>query len=173
MRLADPVSALRDWSAAYDWKRNHRRIFVVPFDYEELAGRVMQAFSAHAVDWAFTLLAGVQRRVGHERYSAMMHVYARAEDPEALDRALKKLHVEETGGDGGLAVLDPYYGGAVLFGADLVKGSPVVSDVQLFLDLAHFPVRGPEAAEVFVRRRLAPALSLGVGDVKRLLSDLA
>jgi hypothetical protein len=33
-------------------------------------------------------------------------------------------------------------------------------------------VRGPEAAEVLVRRRIAPALSLGKDDIKRLLRDL-
>jgi hypothetical protein len=172
VRLADPVSALRDWSAAYNWKKNPRRHFVVPFDYDEIAGRVMKAFSAHAVEWALTLLAGAQRRVGHVRYSAMMHVYARSEHSAAIGHALKDLYAEETTGEGGLAVLEPYYGRAALFGAEIVKGSPVVSDVQLFLDLAHFPVRGPEAAEVLVRRRLAPALSLGASDVKRLLRDL-
>src|ERR1035437_4511819 len=46
-RLVDPVSALRDWSAAYNWKKNPRRNFVVPFDYDEIAGRAMKAFSAH------------------------------------------------------------------------------------------------------------------------------
>jgi hypothetical protein len=33
-------------------------------------------------------------------------------------------------------------------------------------------VRGPEAAEVLVRRRIVPALSLGKDDIKRLLRDL-
>ena len=173
VRLADSVSALRDWSAAYNWKKNPQRNFIVPFDYEKIAGRVMTAFSAHAVEWAITLLAGAQRRVGHVQYSAMMHVYARSEHSAAIGHALKDLYAEETVGEGGLAVLEPYYGRAALFGAEKVNGNPVVSDVQLFLDLAHFPVRGPEAAEVLVRRRLAPALSLGKDDIKRLLRDLA
>jgi hypothetical protein len=72
---------------------------------------------------------------------------------------------------GVLAVLEPYYGGGAFFGAEVANGNPVVSDIQLFLDLAHFPVRGPEAAEMLVRRRVAPALSFGKDDIKRLLSD--
>jgi hypothetical protein len=99
-------------------------------------------------------------------------VYARAEHAAAISDALKDLYAEETAGEGGLAVLEPYYGGGAFFGAEVANGNPVVSDIQLFLDLAHFPVRGPEAAEMLVRRRVAPALSLGKDDIKRLLSDL-
>jgi hypothetical protein len=172
VRLVDPVSALRDWSAAYNWKKNPRRNFVVPFDYDEIPGKLMKAFRAHAVEWALTLLAGAQRRIGHVRYSAMLHVYARQEHAAAISDALKDLYAEETAGEGGLTVLEPYYGGGAFFGAELANGNPVVSDVQLFLDLAHFPVRGPEAAEVLVRRRIAPALSLGKDDIKQLLRDL-
>jgi hypothetical protein len=172
VRLVDPVSALRDWSAAYNWKKNPRRNFVVPFDYEEIPGKLMKAFRAHAVEWALTLLAGAQRRIGHVRYSAMMHVYVRQEHAATIRDALKDVYAEETAGEGGLAVLEPYYGGAAFFGAELANGNPVVSDVQLFLDLAHFPVRGPEAAEWLVRRRIAPALSLRKDDIKRLLIDL-
>src|ERR1035437_7820396 len=124
VRLVDPVSALRDWSAAYNWKRNPRRNFVVPFDYEEIPGKLMKAFRTNAVEWALTLLAGAQRRVGHVRYSAMMHVYARAEHAAAISDALKDLYAEETADEGGLAVLEPYYGGAAFFGAELANGHP-------------------------------------------------
>jgi hypothetical protein len=173
VRLVDPVSALRDWSAAYNWKKNPRRNFIVPFDYDEIPGRVTKACSAHAVEWALTLLAGAQRRVGHIRYSATMHVYARSEHSATISDALKDLYAEETAGEGGLSVLEPYYGRAAFFGTEIVSGNPIVSDVQLFLDLAHFPVRGPEAAEALVRRRLASALSLRSDDIRRLLRDLA
>jgi hypothetical protein len=173
VRLIDPASALRDWAAAYSWKKNPQRVYAVPFAYEEIPDRLRLAFGKRKVEWALTILAGAQQRIGHVRYSAVMHVYARAESAEELALALHEIHAEETDGDGGLAVLDPYYGHAAFFGSDKFGGHPVVSDVQLFLDLAHFPVRGPEAAEVLVRRRLAPALHLSAEDVHRLLSDIA
>lgn len=173
IRLSDPASALRDWSVAYDWKKNPRRVFVVPFAHDELASRLQDVFKAKAVDWALTLLAGAQQRVGHVRYSAMMYVYASPSEGKALESALNELHAQETDDEGGLAVLNPYYGKAALFGVELVNRNPVVSDIQLFLDLAHFPVRGPEMAEMLVRRRLASALELRADDVKRLLRDLA
>jgi hypothetical protein len=172
IRLADPVSALRDWSAEYNWKKNPRRVFAVPFDYEQTAERLAKAFGKHHAQWALTLLAGAQRRIGHVRYSAMMHVYVRSNDSGMLDLALDELYAEETAGEGGLTVLEPYYGDAAFFGQQLMQGIPVVSDIQLFLDLAHFPVRGPEAATMLVQSRLGPALSLSANDTKRLLSDL-
>ena len=172
IRLADPVSALRDWSAEYNWRKNPRRIFAVPFDYKQTAERLAKAFSKHHAQWALTLLVGAQRRISHVRYSAMMHVYVRPKDSGMLDLALDELYAEETSGEGVLTVLDPYYGEAAFFGQQWMQGVPVVSDVQLFLDLAHFPVRGPEAAAMLVQNRLGPALSLSASDKKRLLSDL-
>lgn len=172
VRLLDPVSALRDWSAAYDWRRNSRRTFVVPFGYDELADRLSRSFRSQPMDWALTLIAAVQRRVGYVRYEGTIHVYARTADVETLDRALQELYAEESGGDGTLAILEPYYGRAAFYGAEELDGIPVVSDVQLFLDVAHFPVRGAEAAEMLVRKRLAPKLQLQGHEVQGLLSDL-
>ena len=41
-----------------------------------------------------------------------------------------------------------------------VKGFRVVSDLQLYLDLKHYPVRGEEAASQILRRRLSKAWNL-------------
>ena len=67
----------------------------------------------------------------------------------------------------------PYYGNSVLVGKRRDESGPLVSDVQLLLDLAHFPLRGPEAAEVLIRRRIAPAFDLSAADVSRLVQAVA
>jgi hypothetical protein len=170
--LVDTVSTLRDWSAFYDWKKNQKESFVVPFQGEAALERLKNALSKHKIEWALTLLAGAQRRIGHVRFPGI-HAYARPEHYLSISTALAELYAETFNEEGGITIMKPYYGRAAFFGANIVNGAPVVSDVQLFLDLAHFPVRGPEAAEMLIRRRLGPALSLAPNDMKRLLSDLA
>jgi hypothetical protein len=43
-----------------------------------------------------------------------------------------------------------------------------VSDVQLFLDLIHYPVRGPEAADALLTKRLGPRLGLSAPQLRAL-----
>lgn len=172
--LTDPVSALRDWSVVYDWRRNRSRTFLVPFENEEVAGQLADSLRFHKAEgWALTLIAGAQRRIGHVQYAGQTHAYVLPGTMPALDLALKSLYAEPAGSQGNLVILDPYYGPAALYGAQLVGDAPTVSDVQLFLDLARFPVRGAEAAEMLARARLAPRLGLRRAQVARLVQDLA
>jgi hypothetical protein len=55
-----------------------------------------------------------------------------------------------------LVVAEPYYRDSAFFGARQVDGLWIVSDLQLYLDLRRFPVRGREASERILERRLRP-----------------
>lgn len=171
IRLADSASALRDWLVAYTWTRNDRASYVVPYAPDELPRRLGMFFQKPKVEWALTLLGAIQRLVGYVRAEGPVHVYVSAEEA-VLRNALKKLFAEPSLGEGQFSVLTPYYGKAAFFGAQQVSSTPVISDLQLFLDLARFPVRGPEAAEVLLRTRLAPRLRMNASDLHRVLSDL-
>jgi hypothetical protein len=172
IRLADPASALRDWLVAYTWTKNDRVSYVVPYAPDELPRRLGMFFKKPKVEWALTLLSAAQRLVGYVRAEGPVHVYVRAEEGVVRD-ALKKLFAEPSVGEGQVSILTPYYGKAAFFGAQQMNSTPVVSDLQLFLDLARFPVRGPEAAEALLRTRLAPSLQMRAGDLHRVLADLA
>jgi hypothetical protein len=65
-------------------------------------------------------------------------------------------------------VVEPYYGDAAWYGAEHVDGMSYVSDVQLFLDLIHYPVRGPEAADALLTKRLGPRLGLSAPQLRAL-----
>lgn len=47
-----------------------------------------------------------------------------------------------------------------------------VSDVQLFLDLIHYPVRGPEAAAALLKQQLGARLELSREQVRTLREGL-
>lgn len=171
IRLADPASALRDWLVAYTWTKNDRVLYVVPYAPDELPRRLGMFFQKPKVEWALTLLSAVQRLVGYVRAEGPVYVYASAEETVLRD-ALKKLFAEPSLGEGQFSILTPYYGKAAFFGVQQVNSTPVISDLQLFLDLARFPVRGPEAAEALLRTRLAPKLQMKASDMHRVVSDL-
>ena len=69
--------------------------------------------------------------------------------------------------------MTPYYGRAAFFGAESIRGMSVVSPLQLYLDLVHFPLRGPEAATAVLRTTLAPQLGLSAADVRSLSGERA
>lgn len=52
----------------------------------------------------------------------------------------------------------PYYRNSVFFGSRFVDGLRVVSDIQLYLYLHGYPLRGLEQAEYLLEKRIKPVL---------------
>lgn len=94
----------------------------------------------------------------------------------AIDRAVKlvaeRLYGEPAPTGGNLHLMLLYYRKSTFFGQRKVSNIPVVSTVQLFLDLARYPLRGPEAARMLVRGPLARQLDLDESQVQTLSSAL-
>ena len=176
LRLADAASALVHWSGTYSWKKSKRRNFVVPYTKTELEQRLADTWVPSSLRWALTLLTGAQRRVGHVTHDSSTYVYAVPAMPSELEDLLSSVHAREVSepiqGTHLLCVLEPYYGQAALFGAHVIEALPVVSDLQLFLDLAHFPLRGAEVAQHLLRSRIAPATGMAATDVARVERSL-
>lgn len=172
LHLADAASALVHWCAAYTWKKSRRRTFVVPYTQRELELRLADAWQSASMPWALTLLSGAKRRIGHVMHESATYLYALPPSPADLTTALAAVHatgveapVPETHS---LCVLEPWYGRAAFIGVHTIDALPVVSDVQLFLDLVHYPVRGAEAAVHLLRSRIAPDLGMTAHDVARV-----
>ena len=58
----------------------------------------------------------------------------------------------------------PYYAHGARYGIRELRGHPVVSDVQLFLDLYNYPVRGREQAEHLLEHVLGPWFARAVAE---------
>ena len=172
LHLADVASALVQWSAAYTWKKSRRRTFIVPFTQRELERRLAETWQTTAMPWALTLPSGAQCRIGHVMHENTTSVYALPDSPADLTTALASVHATEVQGPvpetHALCVLEPWYGRAAFIGKRSIDALPVVSDLQLFLDLVHYPVRGAEAAVHLLRSRIAPDLSMTADDVARV-----
>jgi hypothetical protein len=171
--LSNPVAMLRDWISDYKWSRNTPRHFVVPFDGSEFLQQVRRAFEKQDNRWALTLTAAAQIRVDGLSQNNSFHVYAEAND-NTLSAALEALYAQPVR-DGGNLILyaPPYYGSSVFIGAHKSEGANVVSDVQLLLDLAHYPVRGPELAELLVRSQIARQFDLSSSESQLLIQQFS
>jgi hypothetical protein len=170
--LGDGVAALRDWVGVYHWSKNRVSSFIVPFEYGELGAKLKGAMDAAGVRFALTMLAGADRIAPHVQHG-QMHLYV-PEAQAAITREVvkQKLFGERVHTGGNLHVVTPYYGDAVFRGAREVDGMPIVSPVQLFLDLTGFPLRGSEAARMLALGPLTEQLGLDRRQAQELTRTL-
>ena len=95
--------------------------------------------------WALTMHAGAAQVAPHATWDRV-HVYVDASSPADLLDAGASRGWEAA--DGGRVVLmKPYYRTSVWHNLQVANGFPVVSTLQLALDLWHYPLRGREQGE--------------------------
>jgi DNA-binding HxlR family transcriptional regulator len=174
--LANPVQLLMDWPRAYDWKKNHVRRYQVDFPKEEILNTLASARrrvrGSEKVDYLLTLHTGAALFAPHVE-NAVVTLYA---PPAALSGVMSlivdRMFGVATTSAGNLQVVSPFYEKSIHFDAGLVDGQPVVSLLQLYLDLVRYPVRGAEAASMLLRGPLRDLLHLTRLQQKSLLQAI-
>ena len=63
----------------------------------------------------------------------------------------QSLDLKELKKGGNIYLIKPYYKNTAFFNTQTIKGYNVVSDLQLYLDLYHFPQRGRDHAEYLLK----------------------
>jgi len=155
IRLTNLKELLLDWSAAYSWKKNECLSYYGAFNgSDQIAGALSRALKGMDQHYALTLHAGNNLVEPFAPFS-VGHLYVR--NQEVVDHVVERLKLEPVARDAGnVAFLLPHYRESAFYGSRRFKGLSVVSDLQLFLDLRRFPVRGEEAADIIFERRLRP-----------------
>ena len=153
IRLEEPRRLLDRWAFAYDFSRNRSLAVHAPIgDERRFLDRLEQHLGGRR--WALTLGAGA-RLVAPHASSDRIHVYI--DVAGASDLVNIAVNAEwEAGRDGRLVLLKPVYRKSVWHALRVVDGKPVVSDLQLVLDLWHYPLRGQEQAQHIVETVLQP-----------------
>jgi hypothetical protein len=142
LRVAKPGAVLDAWAAADDWdKRTRTREYsLLVTDPEEIAARVHALLGEKR--HAFTQWFAAALRHPHTTPPVTTVYVEQFPDEAQLEQALLARQVD-TGGR--LRLVLPRDEG-VLNPLQTVRGLPLVSDVQLYLDLIHAGLRGDEAA---------------------------
>lgn len=148
IRLADPGLLLRQWRAAYSWERNTAVAFHAPMgDASRFVRRLPGIMADHR--WALTLQAGAAQVAPHATWDRV-HIYVDVQSPADLLGA-GEAHGWEPATDGRVVLMKPFYRTAVWQDVQIVNDLPVVSTLQLALDLWDYPLRGREQAEHLLR----------------------
>ncbi|HET6232323.1 MAG TPA: type IV toxin-antitoxin system AbiEi family antitoxin [Longimicrobiaceae bacterium] len=147
IRVDDPVRLFERWAAIYDWTRNRSQAFHAPIgSVDRFVRRLPDVFGE--TGWALTMHAGASRIAPHavQDDDGRVHVYVDAANGRAMAE-LGRAAGWTPASDGRVVLMKPYYKTSAWFGVQEADGMPIVSTLQLALDLWQYPVRGREQAE--------------------------
>lgn len=148
-----PAALLERWTGVYNWRRDVALAVQAPIgDPRRFIRRLQATLRSHR--WALTLQAGAARVAPHASWERV-HVYVALTSEQEL-AALAADAGWSAASDGRLVLMMPFYRTSVWDGAREFKGVPVVSDLQLVLDLWHYPLRGREQAEHILDTLIRP-----------------
>ena len=147
--LRDPPGLLDAWREAYRYLINEIRTYhAAARTPQHLIRRIAEAGSRTNGRYALTLHAGASLVAPFVRFNDV-HIYTE----EPAETWVEALDLREVEFGGNFSLLAPYDAG-VFYAAHEVDGAVVVGDVQLYLDLYHYPARGREQADFLRERRL-------------------
>ena len=152
LKLRDPKGILEDWVHEYDYKKNREfNFFYLGKSSDEIIDKVRDVDISERVQYAFGLHAGANLVSPYAVYNEV-HIYVRSRDN--IDFFEKRLKLKEAQQGANVIFLLPYYKQSVFYGKRKIRGLWVVSDIQLYLDLYNYPLRGLEQAEHLYEKRL-------------------
>jgi len=128
IKLRDPEGVLDDWVRNYNYNKNKNfSYFLMAKSSVEVLENLRSLKIPSSVDYALSVQAGGNLVAP---YSA------------------------EQGAN--LILMLPYYKNSVFYDSRIKEGLRVVSDIQLYLDLHGYPIRGLEQAEHLLDKKLKP-----------------
>lgn len=154
LALRNGQELLQDWVRAYRKHWIERRGYFVPV---ARAQAVMDAIRQVSIsdEYALALQAGASLVAPYADFD-VVDIYIHGIEAAAALASQLDAHEVERGAN--LRVSVPYYRVSAFFDGQEAAGLPVVSDLQLYLDLYDYPLRGREQAEQILERRLGPKL---------------
>ncbi|MFN0116987.1 MAG: hypothetical protein ACKVQC_01670 [Elusimicrobiota bacterium] len=157
-RLAEAVlrgrdDILKQWTSFYSMEKN--KFVVLYSEQKDILKHLKNYFekkSEKSSTFALTLHSGANLLTGMHVRDSNMYLYMNfTRFKENVLKLRQALNLKELKQGGNVFIFNPYYKNSVFFTHRSVQGFPVVSDLQLYLDLFHFPQRGLEQAEMLLR----------------------
>lgn len=155
IHLPNRLPIIEQWTREYDWRRNRSTAFHVPIGSpSRFLNRLPGLLKGRR--WALTMQAGASLLAPHASWD-LVHLYVQIENVAEDSLMIGQDQGWSPAPDGKVVVMTPWYRTSVWHGAEVIRELPVVSTLQLILDLWHYPIRGREQAEHLVTRILPHA----------------
>jgi hypothetical protein len=150
IHLARPEALVREWTSVYSYQKNAVLDCYGLLEVPDLEAAFSNYCRTKGIRYALALFSGAARVAAFTRYArAFAYVVADTAD------VARELGLKPVPSGANFTIMTPFDEG-ILYGAQKVDGATVVSDVQLYLDLAGYKGRGEEAAEFILDKRLRP-----------------
>ena len=150
--LKNQKSILEDWIHHYDYKKNK---FLKYHCLAESAQEIMEKLNkmniSEKANYALGFHAGAFLI---SAYAAFNEVHIYISDERSTGFFENQLNLKKVDQGANVILVFPYYKHSVFYDLQKIKRLWVVSDLQLFLDLYHYPLRGLEQAEHLYEKRL-------------------
>lgn len=159
--LRNTEDLIQKWTEYYTFERN--RYFAYYSPDENILPKIKRFFNEikYREGYALTLHSGANLITNHVRQENA-HLYLDPNRFEEISAELRKaLDLKELKEGGNIYFIQTYYKNSIFFGAQKIRGYRVVSNLQLYLDLYHFPQRGREHAEYLLRTLKEEGNNLG------------
>jgi hypothetical protein len=152
LRLRSPEGILDDWVRAYNFKKNKLlRYFCMAKSSSDILSKLSKMEIPDDIKYALSVQAGASLISPYSVFKEV-HVYVRNQkDIEFFNNQLQLSSADQ---GANLLFMLPYYKNSVFFDIRIVKNLWVVSDIQLYLDLYEYPIRGREQAEHLFDKQL-------------------
>jgi len=158
IRLRNAESVLEDWVRDYNYRKNREiKYFCLVESPQEIIAKLHQLNIPKKIKYALSLHAGANLISPFAVYNSV-HIYVESQEVADFFIDNLKLKVVEQGAN--IEFLFPYYKHSVFWDVQNVKDLIVVSDIQLYLDLYNYPIRGIEQAEHLYEKRLKNAINM-------------
>jgi hypothetical protein len=146
--LSRPQALLEEWSSSYTYRRNEIFEYYSIQDLSALERNLGNFCRQTGITFALTMFSGAARVAPHTRFNRLFaYIDNKVEDVE------NKLELRPVNSGSNVMLLRPYDAG-VFYGIKSYQGVPVVSPVQLYLDLKGYKGRGEEAAQFILSQVL-------------------
>lgn len=161
LKLKEPEDVLHEWSREYSYKDNESLGCYAPGGMHELEGQLQNYCQLKNISYALTLFSASNRIAPFVRGISMSSAFVDAD----LDQVAKDLGWKPVPSGANFLLLKPL-DEFILRDSRTSKDwtGIVVSDLQLYLDLASHKTRGQEAAEFLFEQKILPRWKTTLGD---------
>ncbi|MFC1512731.1 type IV toxin-antitoxin system AbiEi family antitoxin [bacterium] len=149
--LQNKEELIGEWLKLYKFERNESYLYYS--ESEDVLSRLKSYFTSknEGNAYALTLHTGANL-ITHYVNTPTIYCYLPVNNFKNASLDLRQaLDLKELKRGGNFCLIKPYYKTAIFFNTQKIKGYNVVSDLQLYLDLYHFPQRGRDHAEYLLK----------------------
>ncbi len=148
---------IKEWSDIYDWRRNKFQYYYChALNIQELLGRISNINLESDKSIALGFQAGAYLLSPYATFN-QIHLIIDGHSFDTIRPEIERqLELEPKKEGANIILVRPYYKYSALFGARRIDKWNVVSDIQLYLDLNKYPLRGTEQAEHLFEKVIRP-----------------